>query len=401
MEAFGFLLPHRWNLPVYASLIYFALVRGLPRLSNFHIILPRWWNMPLYIAVLYIGATRDHLSQHNLYDTYLPGERPIVSCDGINPGARTLSGICKSLEIPEMGSAGSRYARFVPINRTYGETDTSYTPDPRAISQHLLKRESFMPAISSMDPVSNTRLVRTYCRRFRLTYRNLGLISRFSHETANHPNAVMSFPLPENNSLRATGPENCTTSPSTGNNFSDVLHTFGTDNPGALVLGNYPAAMMSLSVRGTESLMDLGAINILRDRERGVPRYNEFRRLFSLTPATMGNISDKKEAVAALRSIYGEDVESVDLLAGTLAETPRVTGFAFSNTAFQVFTLAESRRSMTDRLFTTAYRPVSTQEDIDWIEKCDFRAVIGRTVPELNATAHSVDNAFKPCIATV
>lgn len=44
--------------------------------------------MPLYLAVAYIGATRDHLSQHNLYDTYLPGERPTVSCAGINEGER-------------------------------------------------------------------------------------------------------------------------------------------------------------------------------------------------------------------------------------------------------------------------------------------------------------------------
>lgn len=47
-----------------------------------------------------------------------------------------------------MGSAGSRFARFVPINRTYGETDALYTPNPRTISQDLLKREIFQPATS-------------------------------------------------------------------------------------------------------------------------------------------------------------------------------------------------------------------------------------------------------------
>ncbi|KAJ7613241.1 heme peroxidase [Mycena polygramma] len=598
MEALKFLLPQRWNLPVYASLIYFALSRGLPRLSSFYVILPRWWNMPLYIAVLYIGATRDHLSQHNLYDTYLSGERPIVSCDGINTGARSLSGICNSLEIPEMGSAGRRFARFVPINLTYGESDTLYTPNPRTISQHLLKREVFKPAISINNLAAAWIQFQTH--------------DWFSHETVNDPDDVMSFPLPENDLLRTTGETQMTVRrtlkdthpdrPATYNNsnthwwdlsqvygadeakhaslrsfvdgkmkvaedglipvgpdgldltgdnadwwaglslihniwvkehnlicdmfkasypqwndtqlfdharlvttalnakihtiewtpallqdkilqvamntnwnglapkwlrfipniFSQhvaeayygivggkpdfagvpfahseefvsvyrfhsllrdnitirsqktrtpspttwctrLVYTFGTDNPGALVLGNYPAAMMSLSVPGTKSLVDMGVIDTLRDRERGVPRYNEFRRLFSLIPAkTMDDISDDKVAVGALRSIYGEDVESVDLLAGTLAESPRATGFAFSNTAFQVFILAASRRLMTDRFFTTDYTPaVYTQEGLDWIGKSDFRAVIGRTVPELNATAHSVDNAFKPWIVTV
>jgi hypothetical protein len=158
-----------------------------------------------------------------------------------------------------------------------------------------------------------------------------------------------------------------------GNNFSDVVYTFGVDYPGALaspfrpcftssfifslqILGNYPAEMMSLNKPGAPYMMDMGAIDVVRDRERGVPRYNEFRRLFSLTPArTMDDISDNKADVAALRAIYGEDVESVDLLAGSLAESPRATGFAFSNTQFQAFILAASRRLMTDRFFTTDY----------------------------------------------
>ncbi|KAJ7250682.1 heme peroxidase [Mycena rebaudengoi] len=185
-----------------------------------------------------------------------------------------------------------------------------------------------------------------------------------------------------------------------GNKFSDVVFTFGADYPGALILGNYPAEMMSLNKPGAPSILDMGAIDVLRDRERGVPRYNEFRRLFSLIPAkTMDDISDNKATVAALRKIYGEDVESVDMLAGSLAESPRATGFAFSNTQFQAFILAASRRLMTDRFFTTDYNAATyTQQGLDYIKNSDFRAVIGRTVPELNASAHSVDNAFKPWV---
>lgn len=166
-----------------------------------------------------------------------------------------------------------------------------------------------------------------------------------------------------------------------GNNFSDVVYTFATDYPGALVgfpplvhfffginfsqiLGNYPAEMQSLVKPGAPYTMDMGAIDVLRDRERGVPRYNEFRRLFSLIPAkTMDDISDDKNAVASLRAIYGEDVEAVDMLAGSLAESPRATGFAFSNTQFQAFILAASRRLMTDRFFTTDYTAAVVSPD--------------------------------------
>ncbi|KAF7361222.1 hypothetical protein MSAN_01154300 [Mycena sanguinolenta] len=185
-----------------------------------------------------------------------------------------------------------------------------------------------------------------------------------------------------------------------GNKFSDVVYTFGTDNPGALILGNYPAEMMSLNKPGAPYILDMAAVDVLRDRERGVPRYNKFRRLFSLIPAqTMDDISDDPASVAALRAIYGDDVESVDLLTGGLAESPRATGFAFSNTQFQAFILAASRRLMTDRFFTTDYTAeFYTQEGLDYISNSDFRAVIGRNVPELNASVYTVDNAFKPWV---
>ncbi|KAJ7603957.1 heme peroxidase [Mycena polygramma] len=578
-----------------------------------YLIIPQWWNLPLYVALIYLGATRTQLSENNLYDTYLPGEFPVSTCDGINTAVRTINGMCNNLDTPGMGATGTRFSRFVPINDTYGETDKLYTPNPRTISQDLFKRKSFTPATS-------INLLAAAWIQFQTH-------DWFSHGPVNDPDNLMVFDLPANDPLRAAGQTNMTLRrtlkeshtgrPDTynninthwwdlsqvygadeathatlrsyvdgkmkvgdnnllpvgsnglditgfndnwwaglsmlhniwtrehnlvcdmfkasnptwtdteifdharlvttalnakihtvewtpallqdeilqramdtnwyglapdwlqsipdifsqsiseawygiiggkpdfagvafahseefvsvyrfhsllrdnitirnhidgsytantynisqyafrgaqdvihGNNFSDVVYTFGADYPGALILGNYPAEMMSLNKPGAPYIMDMGAIDILRDRERGIPRYNEFRRLFSLIPAkTMDDISDDPAAVAALRAIYGEDVESVDLLAGGLAESPRATGFAFSNTQFQAFILAASRRLMTDRFFTTDYTAaVYTQEGLDYIQNSDFRAVIGRTVPGLNASAHSVDNAFKPWV---
>ncbi|KAJ7199609.1 heme peroxidase [Mycena pura] len=182
------------------------------------------------------------------------------------------------------------------------------------------------------------------------------------------------------------------------NRFSDVVFTFGVDHPGALILNNFPEGLMALDKPGEDQVLDMAAIDVVRDRERGVPRYNEFRRLFSLIPAeTLADISDDPAAVAALRAVYGADVERVDLLSGTLAESPRPPGFAFSNTQFQAFILAASRRLMTDRFFTTDYKAsVYTKEGLAWIHKSDFRAVIARTVPELKTAVYTVDNAFKP-----
>ena len=44
-------------------------------------------------------------------------------------------------------------------------------------------------------------------------------------------------------------------------------------------------ALPAAAPRPDGELLDLAAIDILRTRERGVPRYNEFRRLFHLKPA--------------------------------------------------------------------------------------------------------------------
>ena len=59
--------------------------------------------------------------------------------------------------------------------------------------------------------------------------------------------------------------------------------------------------------------IDVATIDILRDRERGVPRYNEFRGLFRLAPAKrFEDFSDDPAVVADLRRIYAnpDDVEA-------------------------------------------------------------------------------------------
>ena len=54
--------------------------------------------------------------------------------------------------------------------------------------------------------------------------------------------------------------------------------------PGALRLHNFPKHLQNLHKDTTGERFDLAAVDILRDRERGVPRYNQFRRLFHKPP---------------------------------------------------------------------------------------------------------------------
>jgi alpha-dioxygenase len=84
-------------------------------------------------------------------------------------------------------------------------------------------------------------------------------------------------------------------------------------------------------------------LQVYRDRERGVPRYNAFRRRLLLIPiSTWEDLSDDAGTVDALRQVYGDDVEKLDLLVGLMAER-KPTGYAISETAFVIFLLMASR----------------------------------------------------------
>ena len=67
--------------------------------------------------------------------------------------------------------------------------------------------------------------------------------------------------------------------------MADLFYSFGRSHPGAITLHNYPKYLQHFD-RADGSLIDLASIDILRVRERGVPRYNEFRRLFHMNPVS-------------------------------------------------------------------------------------------------------------------
>ena len=177
----------------------------------------------------------------------------------------------------------------------------------------------------------------------------------------------------------------------------DVFYSFGRSYPGAITLHNYPRFLQDFHRPAGEHI-DLATIDIVRTRERGVPRYNEFRRLFHLNPvSSFEELTDNPVWAEELRRIYG-DVEKVDHMIGMYAE-PKPPGFGFSDTAFRVFILMASRRLESDRFFTKDYRPeVYTQVGFDWVESNTMRNVLLRHFPELEPALQGVANPFAPWV---
>jgi hypothetical protein len=178
--------------------------------------------------------------------------------------------------------------------------------------------------------------------------------------------------------------------------MQDLFYSFGVSHPGAITLHNYPKHLQNLE-RDTGERFDLAAVDILRDRERGVPRYNQFRRLLGKDPVrSFDELTDNAEWRQQIRRVYDNDLEKVDLMTGLYAE-PLPPGFGFSETAFRIFVLMASRRLKSDRFFTDDYRKeVYTEFGIEYIRQNNMRTLLLRHFPALAPALTGVENVFEP-----
>jgi hypothetical protein len=181
-----------------------------------------------------------------------------------------------------------------------------------------------------------------------------------------------------------------------GFDIPDLIYSLGVEHPGQITLHNYPRALQRFR-RIDGELMDLATLDILRDRERGVPRYNDFREEMRMPRVrSFEELTPNEEWAEQIRRVYGNDIDKVDLQVGMYAE-PLPPGFGFSDTAFRVFVLMASRRLKSDRFFTTDFTPeVYTQTGIDWVTKTKMKDVLLRHYPELGPALEGMPNAFLP-----
>jgi hypothetical protein len=177
--------------------------------------------------------------------------------------------------------------------------------------------------------------------------------------------------------------------------YPDALYSLATSHPGALVLHNYPAGLRRLHKKD-DIFVDIASTDVLRDRERGVPRYCAFRRHLGMSvPKSFAELTPNAEWQHELAAVY-KSVEQVDVLVGMHCETAP-PGFGFSDTAFRIFILMASRRLKSDRFFTTDFTPeVYTPAGFAWIADNSLRTVLERHVTELRPHFANVRNVFFP-----
>ena len=179
---------------------------------------------------------------------------------------------------------------------------------------------------------------------------------------------------------------------------ADLFYSFGIHNPGAVRLHNFPKSLQNL-VQDNGERFDLGTIDVLRDRERGVPRYNRFRRLLHKAPVRSFEELTDVPAVGGPDEGCLQQRHRVGRHDGGMMAEPLLEGMGFSETAFRIFLLMASRRLKSDRFLSVDYRPeVYTKEGIDWVEDTTMKTVLTRHFPSVAFAMEGIDddNAFKP-----
>ncbi|WP_192360351.1 peroxidase family protein [Mesorhizobium mediterraneum] len=180
----------------------------------------------------------------------------------------------------------------------------------------------------------------------------------------------------------------------------NVIYSFGVAHPGAITLHNYPASLQKFRRKGEgssfEEIVDLSVVDIVRDRRRGVPRFNDFREaLHKPRIRHWEELSGDPETVKTMRALYGS-IDMIDTMVGLHAEPPP-EGFGFSDTAFRIFILMASRRLQSDRFLTVDYRPeIYSPFGLNWIENNGMTSVILRHCPQLAPVLPRTASAFAP-----
>ncbi|XP_013586680.1 PREDICTED: alpha-dioxygenase 1-like isoform X3 [Brassica oleracea var. oleracea] len=214
------------------------------------------------------------------------------------------------------------------------------------------------------------------------------------------PGTNKSLPLIEEVSFgKLLGPKGEQTMSHIG--FTKLMVSMGHQASGALELMNYPVWIRDLVPHDPNGYdrpdhIYLAALEIYRDRERNVARYNEFRRsMFTIPIKKWEDLTDDKEAIEALEDVYGGNVEELDLLVGLMAEK-KIKGFAISETAFNVFLLMATRRLEADRFFTSDFNEMTyTKKGLEWVNTTEsLKDVFDRHYPEMTDRWMNSESAF-------
>src|SRR6266851_4820414 len=142
-------LGYRWeNQPPVRNVLIGAAVRKMFDVVNRYV---PWYRLPVRLGLLNLEAFRSVLRARNLLDSQIreapPRARPLPPAPPNEEVrvTRTFDGTSNDLSAPAMGSVGTAFGRNLPPDY---RPDLFDEPSPILVSQQLLYREHFRPALS-------------------------------------------------------------------------------------------------------------------------------------------------------------------------------------------------------------------------------------------------------------
>jgi hypothetical protein len=171
----------------------------------------------------------------------------------------------------------------------------------------------------------------------------------------------------------------------------NLLYTMGITKACRLCLYNYPSTLRNLGS------IDLAEIELIRDRERGVPKYNEMRRTFFLKPYNdFPEMTDDQETIDLLRDAYPEGIDTMDAVIGLHLEK-KIPGAIFGETTYVVLAFDTAKRTDRDRFLTECFTAeYYTKFGIDYVDSCSMSKILLRHYPEMRDFIRKDTNAFIP-----
>jgi hypothetical protein len=183
------------------------------------------------------------------------------------------------------------------------------------------------------------------------------------------------------------------------NNMHDCITSLLVESPAVFGLHNTPVVVVSTSNNErTVREVNFARIDVARNRERNLPRFNQLRRYIGLKAyASIDElIPPSNPDNQVLKVLYKDDIENIDLHVGLLAER-KIDQSAFGETTYVIFMCQTQQRLINDPFFTKFYsESYYTPAGMRYVERARMEDILRRHHPKVKISAGVFNTPSKP-----
>jgi hypothetical protein len=182
------------------------------------------------------------------------------------------------------------------------------------------------------------------------------------------------------------------------NGLGYCFHGLMNTRLGAPVAGN--TADFFRRMETEEGVLDMFEAEIIKDRQRGMPPYNEYLKAHGLPPIEKWEdlfkdpeSPESRSQIAKLKQHYPGGVDTLDAMLGLQLNDDRPDGFAITNPGFQTFVFEATSRIQKQELLTQKWRPnYVSWTAINLVQRINKEKMLYLHCPELREYLNNREN---------